>query len=106
MIEVWNKIDVLDSEEADAVQAQADRRDDLFAVSAIEGTGLDRLLAAVSIKLRPNHTTEVIDLPFSAGKKRAWLFAQGIVDDEVQTEDGYRLTITWSEIQKNKFAQQ
>ena len=106
MIEVWNKIDLLDAEEADAIQAQADRRDDLFAVSAIEGTGLDRLLAAISIKLRPNHTTEVLDLPFSAGKKRAWLFGQGIVDDEIQTEDGYRLTVTWSEVQKNKFQQQ
>ncbi len=103
MIEVWNKVDLLPEDDGDAVKVQAARTDDLFAVSALTGEGLDQLLAAVSLKLRPDHTTDVITVPFSAGKARAWLFDQGVVDSDEPTEDGYRMTVTWSPAQKDRF---
>ena len=40
MIEVWNKIDRLPDEQADAVSAMANRREAVFAVSALTGAGL------------------------------------------------------------------
>ena len=37
VIEVWNKTDLLEGDERDAILTQAARMDDLFAVSAITG---------------------------------------------------------------------
>ena len=106
LIEVWNKIDRLPDDQADAVRVTADRTDNLFAVSAITGDGLDKLLAAVSLKLRPDHTTEVLQVPFSDGKARAWLFKEGVVDKDEMGEDGYTMTVTWTPIQKGRFESQ
>ena len=41
IIEVWNKVDLLEGDDRDAVLTQAARMDDLFAVSALTGEGLD-----------------------------------------------------------------
>lgn len=104
MIEVWNKVDRLDDEQADAVRTQAERTEDIFAISAITGEGLDTLLDAISLKLRPDHMIEVLTLPFSAGKARAWLFAQGVVEADLQTDEGYQMTVKWTQIQKDRYA--
>lgn len=103
MIEVWNKVDRLDDEQAEAVRTQAERTDDVFAISAITGEGLDTLLDAISLKLRPDHMIEVLTLQFSAGKARAWLFAQGVVEADVQTDEGYQMTVKWTQIQKDRY---
>ncbi|MFO8125415.1 GTPase HflX [Yoonia sp.] len=104
IIEVWNKIDLLDGDDRDAVLTQAARMDDLFAVSAITGEGMDTLLAAIPDKLKDPRTEEHLSLPFSEGRKRAWLFDAGIVTHEEQTETGYDLTVFWTQLQKERFA--
>ncbi len=103
-IEVWNKVDQLSEDEAEAVRNQAERTDDLFAISAITGEGLDRLLQAMSDKLKPDTETTTIEVPFSDGRRRAWLFEQDVVDEESQSETGYTFTVTWTAIQKERFA--
>ena len=102
-IEVWNKIDLLAPEARDAVQSQAVRSDDLFALSAVTGEGLDTLLTAISELTKDSRTTEVVNLGFDEGKARAWLFDQGVVKDDDQTEDGYALTVHWTALQKERF---
>lgn len=104
LIEVWNKIDAVPDEAQEALKVQAERSDNLFAVSALNGAGMDRLLAAVAATLKAVAKTEILHLPFSAGKARAWLFAEGVVVSETQTEAGYDLTVDWSERQKDQFA--
>jgi GTP-binding protein HflX len=42
-------------------------------------------------------------LKFADGKKRAWLFDQEVVLHEVQTEDGFNLTVRWSAQQEDQF---
>ncbi|UWQ09494.1 GTPase HflX [Aliiroseovarius crassostreae] len=103
-LEVWNKTDLLDPEDADARRREAARNDDIFTLSAITGEGFEELLEAVETRLAsPRETTEV-DLTFSQGKQRAWLFSQGVVDAEEQTETGWSLTVTWTERQKAEYA--
>ena len=104
MIEVWNKIDVLDPEQRAAVQTKAERTDNLFAVSAITGAGMDALLAALAEKVKPPRTTAILTLPFSDGRKRAWLFDQGVVQQEEQIETGHRLHVLWTPTQQERFA--
>ena len=104
LIEVWNKTDLLEGDDRDAILTQADRMDDLFAVSAITGEGMEALLAAIPDKLKDPRSEETLMLDFADGRKRAWLFDAGIVTDEAQTETGYALTVFWTVLQKERFA--
>ena len=100
---VWNKMDLLGQAEAEPLQTQADRHDDIFAVSAITGAGLDDLLDAVSEALTDEKTERDMELPFAEGKKRAWLHAEGVVEDETQTETGFALKLRWTARQEKAF---
>ena len=102
-IEVWNKIDQLSDEERDAALARAEREDGIFAISALDGTGLDNLLVAVATLLQGVRREEVVDLGFAEGRKRAWLFEQDVVQSETQDETGFHLTVLWTDKQKAQF---
>jgi len=104
MIEVWNKIDRMTPDEQEAMRNSDARRSDVFAISAITGEGLDRLLAEIAQRLKPAQVTDILKLVHADGKKRAWLFKEGVVDRERQTDDGAEVTVTWTEVQKERFA--
>ncbi|WP_299042122.1 GTPase HflX [uncultured Tateyamaria sp.] len=103
MVEVWNKIDLLPDEEADAARARAERDDDVFAMSAITGEGIDALLAHVATTLQGAVMEETLRLPYAEGRKRAWLFEQDVVQAERQGEDGFQFDVRWTAIQKARF---
>ncbi|EBA07295.1 GTP-binding protein HflX [Sagittula stellata E-37] len=104
-IELWNKIDRLSGDVKVATEARADRDAGIFAVSAVTGEGLDGFLDAVTEALGEERRTEALTLAFDEGRKRAWLFEKGLVEDERQTEDGYALTVTWSARDRARFGQ-
>ncbi len=101
--EVWNKVDLLDDDEADARRTKSERDDAIFTVSAVTGEGMDDLLAATSAILKQARTQETLTLTFAEGKKRAWLFEQEIVESEVQTETGFDIEVLWTTTQKARF---
>jgi GTP-binding protein HflX len=103
LVEVWNKLDLLDDDARDAAQTAADRKDDLFAISAVTGAGMDDLLASLAEHLKDPRREEVLQLSFAQGRERAWLFDAGIVTNEDMTEDGYTLTVFWTILQKERF---
>ncbi|WP_386682108.1 GTPase HflX [Loktanella sp. R86503] len=103
MLEVWNKVDRLSPQERDGMMVQSERTEDIFATSAITGDGLDALLDAITEKTKDPRTAEVLELGFAQGKARAWLFDQGVVTADAQTDDGYRMDVFWSAIQKERF---
>ncbi|MEY8841463.1 GTPase HflX, partial [Cribrihabitans sp. XS_ASV171] len=43
------------------------------------------------------------ELGFGQGRKRAWLFAQDVVQEERQTEDGFEVTVLWTAKQQAQF---
>lgn len=102
-LEVWNKIDLLEADDIDAMHAKAARSEDIFSISAITGEGIDLLLTEVSHRLQGEVSIETLNLPFSAGKERAWLFAENIVEGEEQTEEGFDITVKWTARQASKF---
>jgi GTP-binding protein HflX len=104
LFEVLNKTDLLEPEDKEAVETQAARSDTVFAVSSITGDGLESLLAAVAEALQASAKTEALSLTFAEGRKRAWLFAQGVVEDERQTDEGYTLKVRWTRKQSEQFA--
>lgn len=102
-LEVWNKIDQMEADEIAASQARSERSDDIFAISAITGEGIDQLLAEIAERLQGEHTIEELSLPFSAGKERAWLFAEGVIESEAQTDEGFDITVKWTPKQAAQF---
>ena len=95
-IELWNKLDNFDAEEAESVRLRAAREDNVYAVSALTGAGLGEFLDAVTTALGAERRREEMVLPYSEGRKRAWLFEKGLVEEEAQGEDGYELRVFWS----------
>jgi len=94
--EVWNKLDLLPDDAADAMRERAARDENVLAISAVSGEGLEALQGAVAIALQGALRTAEISLSFAEGRKRAWLFSQDVVIDEVQTEEGFELTVRWA----------
>ena len=101
--EVWNKLDALPDAEADAMRARADRDDQVYAISALTGEGIEGLLTAVTDTLQGKKRAAEVHLSFAEGKKRAWLYAQELVDSEEQTEDGITLSVRWTVDQEAQF---
>tara|TARA_R110002110_G_scaffold20312_41_gene82540 strand:- start:725 stop:2023 length:1299 start_codon:yes stop_codon:yes gene_type:complete len=101
--EVWNKLDLLPADAADATRQRAERDESVIAISAISGEGLDALQTAVAEALQGAVRVADLHLGFAEGKKRAWLFAQEVVDTERQTDTGFELTVRWSARQEAQF---
>ena len=104
VLEVWNKTDLLPPDEADAAAARAARMEGVMCVSALSGAGCDALVAAIAARLDAPRTEAVLELPFADGRRRAWLFAQGVVAEEAQTDTGHRLRVRWTDRQAAAFA--
>src|SRR3546814_10690624 len=90
MIEAWNKLDRVDEDRRAALVAEADRRDDVVALSALTGEGLERLITAVADRLTAAARVHRIQLSSSDGEGLAWLRAHGTVVREEASEDGDR----------------
>ncbi len=103
MIEVWNKIDQLDPDERDARRERAAREESIHAISAITGEGLQGLLDEIALHLQGKRFEETLELAFSQGRARAWLFEQDVVQSEEQGESGFSVTVHWTEKQKAQF---
>ena len=104
MIEVWNKLDLVEPSLQASLVAQAQGLSGVYAISAVTGEGLDDLLAAVSQHLDDEKTDSVITLGFGDGRRRAWLHAEGVVQAEKQDEIGHRLDVRWTARQAARYA--
>lgn len=77
--EAWNKIDLLDPEQHDEAMADAARRDDVVAISAMSGEGVEDLTRKVAAKLTAGHRRYVVTLDAGDGAGAAWLHQHGEV---------------------------
>ena len=101
--EVWNKLDQLDDDRADAVRARAQRDDCLQLVQPLACDGRDGKDTVIAEALQGAVREAELTLAFADGKKRAWLFEQDVVIEETQTEDGFNLIVRWSAQQEAQY---
>jgi GTP-binding protein HflX len=87
----------------DAMRARAERDENVLAISAITGEGLDHLQAVIAEALQGAVREADLTLSFAEGKKRAWLFDHDVVLHETQTETGFDITVRWSAEQEAQF---
>lgn len=102
-IVVWNKLDLLSDDDREAAEIRAERDDDIFAISALTGDGVDPLLSAIAASIQGARYETVLNLTFAEGKRRAWLFAEDVVQSEKQTETGFDITVVWTAEQESRF---
>ena len=103
LVEVWNKLDLVDPSARAALAVNADTRDGVFPISALTGEGIPALLAAISLAFDEEKTERLLSLSFADGRKRAWLHQEGVVQAEAETEDGHALNVRWSARQEKRF---
>lgn len=103
VIEVFNKIDLLEPEARAALQAQCARDDHLVAVSALKGEGLPDLLEAVRQGLQRDHEVLELEVDAADGKTLAWLYQHGQVLDREEGDGHTWLRVSLSPIERARF---
>ncbi|MFC7400294.1 GTPase HflX [Chelatococcus sp. GCM10030263] len=91
LIEVWNKADLLSPDERTRLANLADRRPPELRpviVSATSGEGLDRLLAAIELRVAKDRKTYRVLLDPTAGDVLNWLYEETEVLDRRLDEEG------------------
>ncbi len=103
LVQVWNKIDLLSDRERDELPTIPGGNGAIFPVSAKSGEGVRALLGHIDGQLRRNDRVETLNLSYSDGRKRAWLFDENVVQSESHCESGYELNVCWSRAQSKRF---
>ena len=97
LLEIWNKLDLLDSDRAAAVFNSARRRGSNMRpiiVSALTGQGEDDLTAEIEHRLAEGRPVFDVDLDASDGQGLAWLYEHAEVMARHDSElGGVRLTV-------------
>lgn len=93
MIEVMNKIDNLGDEDRAYALSRSKGQDNLVAVSALSGEGIDRLLSLVDMRLGKARQTLLTDIPLVDGKALSWLYNRGEVMEREDGEEKSRIAV-------------
>jgi GTP-binding protein HflX len=102
-LEVWNKIDRMEGHERDEMLGEAKRRDDVVAVSALTGEGVDELRDAVAARLQAGAQLHYLKLGSGEGSRIAWLHARGDVLDQRHDGDTIHVAVKLSEENWERF---
>jgi GTPase len=97
LIEVLNKIDLLDDEARASLLNQTQRNEEVVALSAATGEGCDGLLALVSGRLDSTARAVRVEVPLSDGKTLAWLYERGEVLGRRDDGEAAHLSVRLSE---------
>ncbi len=100
VIDVLNKIDQLP--EGEWLHQQYDA----VKISALSGQGMDKLHNTIETALSRHAIISEIQLEFSAGAPRAWLYAQHIVLSEETNSQTLTIKVRWNSELKAKFKNQ
>ncbi len=104
-LELWNKIDAVAGEARAALENRAGREPDVLTLSALSGEGVEAALSEISARIDGARVREEVTLPYSAGRARAWLFQEGVVEAEADRDGALRFAVHWTARQKARFAE-
>ena len=102
ILEVWNKLFVALDERIVQVN-KAERLEHVLVTSAAKGEGVDTLIEAIEEHIKSDYFKEVISLSHNEGKKRSWLYQQGLILRETTLENHSELEVNWSLKEKAQF---
>lgn len=85
IVEVLNKIDLLDDSQRELIVNQTSRDPNAVTVSALSGEGGEALLVHIEEHLSVHHIITDVDIPLTDGATLAWLYQRG---DVLERDDG------------------
>ena len=97
VLEIWNKIDLLDNDDRERLRAECSRRDDAVTISAITGAGIDGLQLMLADRLTVARRVRHIELSPNDGAARAWLHAHGTVERERRADGTALISVRLSD---------
>jgi GTPase len=97
LIEVLNKIDLLDADTRETLLNQAQRNTQTVALSAASGERCDALLNLLDRRLDEDMRPVRLDVPLSDGKTLAWIYAHGEVLGRRDDAEAAHLSVRLSE---------
>ena len=103
VIEVWNKIDLLDPEARQRIENDCVRAPDKVALSALDGAGLDRLFGLLDARITAQHQVLQLDLDPADGATLAWLYRHGHVIERRDDDGRVHLTVGLDPAAKARF---
>ena len=103
VLEIWNKMDIVDPEKKKSLKNIAKRRSGVCCLSALTGEGISSMIEQIDKILMPQKFSDTLLVPFEFGKTKAWLHENGLVINEHYTDVGYKLDVMWSAQQKAKY---
>jgi GTP-binding protein HflX len=102
LLEVCNKLDLLEGEELASLENRLKRDDNVVAISAINGQGIETLLGRIDEKLREKGTILVVTIPASEGEVLAWCYRQGVIVSREDEDEVIHLTLRLKPAEKQK----
>jgi GTP-binding protein HflX len=97
LVEVMNKIDLLDPAIRASLENQKLRNSQSVALSAATGQGCDALLELIDRRLETQARMVLLDIPLTDGKTLAWLYRRGEVVGRRDDEQAAHLSVRLSE---------
>ena len=104
IIEVWNKADKVRDCECETLNLEAITNEkQKVVVSARTGKGIKNLLELLEMFLKEEKSQEEIFVSFKENKSRSWLFQNNLIIREEIALGGFKILVSWTEIQRNRF---
>jgi len=98
VVEVWNKIDLLDAEALEAIRATRTGSDAPLMISAQSGEGTAPLLALIEEKISGSENVIEFDLPLSAMGNLNWIYENThVIERQDQPDGSVRLKVRTTE---------
>lgn len=106
MLEVCNKQDLLSEDAWKILENRLKREEDVVAISALTGQGIEELLIRIDEKLKGKGTVYHLSIPVSEGHVLAWCYRQGVIVDRQDDGEVIHLSVRLTPEQKGRLAEQ
>jgi GTP-binding protein HflX len=109
MVEIWNKLDLLDDERRAELAGIAARDDDILMISAETGEGIDVFKGHLTALIAKGNDLRTVILRADNGAALAWLHGRGVVSSQYVDGDIVSVDVSlsrqlWGQFEK-KFEQ-
>lgn len=102
LLEVCNKVDMLEKNDFEILQNQVKRELNLVAISALTGQGVDLLLSRIDQKLQEKGVETRLTISASEGEFLAWCYRQGVIVERQDDGEMIHLSLRLTPVHKLK----
>ena len=100
---VWYKIDLHPENHKLQQTVSILSKRNIYPICASSGFGLDNLTNGIVNIVLARSRRDVRTIPAKDGKKRAWLYRNGVVESEKLDDENYKMVLRWNEKQRKQF---